>query len=104
MVLNYSLFTGPVTILIIAALCLIAVSVVAVARSQKRRPAAGRESMIGQIATAVSALSPEGTVQASGELWHARVQGAHVKPGGKVSIIGFDELTLIVKEKEVTGG
>lgn len=104
MFLDYSVFAGPVTILIIAVVCFIAVSVFAVMRSQKRRPAAGRESMIGQVATAYSALSPEGTVQAIGELWHARVRGTHVNPGDRVTIVDIDGLTLIVKEKEVTGG
>jgi len=103
MILNYSIFAGPVAILIIVTVCLIVVSVIAVMRSQKRRPAAGSEAMIGEVATVYSVLNPEGTVQAVGELWHARVKGAHVDPGKRVTIIGIDGLTLIVKEKEVTG-
>ncbi len=104
MVVNYSLFTGPLAILLIAATCLAVVSVIAVIRSQKRRPATGRESMIGQDAIVYSALKPEGMVQASGELWHARIRGTKVNPGATVTITGIDGLTLIVKEKEATGG
>jgi membrane-bound ClpP family serine protease len=103
MLVNYSVFTGPAIILAIVVVCLATVSIIAVMRSQKRRLAAGRESMIGQVATTYSPLNPEGTVQAVGELWHARARGPHVSPGQQVTILGMDGLTLIVKQKEVTG-
>jgi len=103
MLVDYSIFTGPAAILAIVVVCLMIVSIVAVMRSQKRRPAAGRESMIGQVATTYSPLNPEGTVQAVGELWRARVRGQHVGPGQQVTILGIDGLTLIVKQKEVSG-
>lgn len=103
MLVNYSIFAGPVAILAIVVVCLATISIIAVIRSQKRRPESGLESMIGQVATTYSPLSPEGTVQAEGELWHARVKGPHVGPGQQVAILGIEGLTLVVKQKEVTG-
>jgi membrane-bound ClpP family serine protease len=102
MLVDYSLFTGPGTVLAIVVSVLLIVSVVAVVRSQRRRVTVGQETMIGQRGVVQTALRPEGTVQVNGELWHARVHGDHLDPGSRVVVVGVDRLMLTVKEKEVT--
>jgi len=94
MLVDYSVFAGPATVLGIMAACLATLSIVAVVRSQKRKPAAGRETMVGQIGTVNTALKPEGTVYLNGELWHARTKGPHLDPGAKVKVVEIHGLTL----------
>ncbi|TFH36784.1 MAG: hypothetical protein E4G93_01520 [Dehalococcoidia bacterium] len=102
MLVDYSIFSGPAAVLGIGAVCLAVLSIVAVIRSQRRKPVAGRESMIGQTGTVTAALKPEGTVLFNGELWHARTKGPHLEPGTNVTVVKIDGLTLGVKEKEAT--
>jgi membrane-bound serine protease (ClpP class) len=45
-------------------------------RAQRRRPASGVESLLGQPALARSELNPHGTVLVQGELWDAELRGA----------------------------
>jgi membrane-bound ClpP family serine protease len=103
MLVDYSIFAGPATILGIVVGVLLIVSVVAVVHSQRRRLTVGQETMIGQTGVVQAALRPEGTVQVDGELWHARVHGDHLDPGARVVVVGVNRLVLTVKEKEVTG-
>ena len=102
MLVDYALFTGPATILGIVAVCLAVISVIAVVRSQRRKPAAGRETMLGQTAVVQTTLDPEGMVLVEGELWHARARKTRIEVGAKVTVVAIDGLTLRVKEKEVT--
>jgi membrane-bound serine protease (ClpP class) len=45
-------------------------------RAQRRRPASGAESLLGQPAIARSELNPHGKVLVQGELWDAELRGA----------------------------
>lgn len=102
MLVDYSIFTGPATILGVLVGCLAVVSIIAIVRSQRRKPAAGRETMVGQTAVVQTTLDLEGTVLVEGELWHARTKKLRLNPGAKVTVVKIDGLTLLVKEKEVT--
>ena len=102
MLVDYSIFAGPSLVLGILAACFAAVSIVAVVRSQRRKQAAGRETMIGRTASVQIPLDPEGTVLVDGELWHARAPKQRIEPGAHVTIVGIDGLMLSVKVKEVT--
>jgi len=47
-----------------------------VLRAQRRRPASGAESLLGQLAIARSELNPQGKVLVQGELWDAELRNA----------------------------
>ncbi len=99
MIVDYSLFTGPVLIIGILLACLLVVSVIAVVRSQRRAPSTGRETMVGRSAVVQTALDPDGTVLMDGELWHATArEGTPVQPGARVTVAAIDGLTLTVKK------
>jgi membrane-bound serine protease (ClpP class) len=102
MLVNYSLFAGPAIVLGIGAACFAVLSIIAVVRSQRRKVAAGRETMIGQTAVVQTPLQPEGTVRIDGELWNAVARGAPIQAGERVTIVSMDGLNLMVRKKEVT--
>lgn len=102
MIVDYSVFTGPAVIAGVLLLVLAVISVVAVIRSQKRAPVAGRESIVGKTAVVQSILDPNGTVLFEGELWHARAPRARIEAGSEVTVIRMEGLTLIVKKEEAS--
>jgi membrane-bound serine protease (ClpP class) len=68
-------------------------------RAQFQPAKTGRESMIGQMATALTAVDASGgRVLLDGENWNA-VSQTPVAPGGLAEITGLDGLTLRVKSK-----
>ena len=92
--------TGPVALLLGLAAIFVVVSAVAVVRSQRRRPVAGKEDIIGLVGTVGTRLDPEGSVQVRGEIWQALAKGQYLEPGTKVVVTGIDGLTLTVRKKE----
>ena len=94
--------TGPATLLAGLTVAFIAVSVVAVVRSQRRRPVAGTEDIIGLVGTVRTRLNPDGSVQVRGELWQALSKGHCLEPGTKVVVTGIERLRLTVHTKEET--
>lgn len=69
-----------------------------VIRGQRRKVEVGRETLIGKIGRANTAMNPNGTVQVAGELWSAQVEGeTSIEAGAKVEILGIDGLRLLVK-------
>lgn len=102
MLVDYSVFAGPGIVLGIVVVCLAVVSIIAVARSQGRKPVAGRETLLGQTAVVQTPLDPEGMVLVEGELWRARARKTRIEVGAQVTVVAIDALTLRVKEKEVT--
>lgn len=102
MLVDYSVFAGPGIVLGIVVVCLAVVSIIAVARSQGRKPVAGRETLLGQTAVVQTPLDPEGMVLVEGELWRARARKTRIEVGAQVTVVAIDGLTLRVKEKEVT--
>jgi membrane-bound serine protease (ClpP class) len=67
-----------------------------VVRSQRARPALGREGMVGEVGVARGRLAPGGTVLVRGEYWTAESEDA-VDDGERVQVIGVDGLRLRVR-------
>jgi len=65
-------------------------------RAMRRRPATGREGMVGQIGTVKQALAPHGTVWIGGELWDAE-SDEPIESGGQVEVTRVEGLKLFVK-------
>jgi membrane-bound serine protease (ClpP class) len=61
-------------------------------------PTVGRDSMIGEVGEARTALAPEGVVVVRGAPWRARTgRGRPVEPGGSVRVVAVDHLVLEVE-------
>ncbi|MCX8126207.1 MAG: nodulation protein NfeD [Dehalococcoidia bacterium] len=71
----------------------------AIVRGQRRRPAVGREEMVGQTARALTRLAPRGTVFFQGERWDAELDGGSVEAGEEVIVTKVDGLKLLVRRK-----
>jgi len=71
----------------------------AVVRGQRRRPAVGREEMVGQKALVLTRLQPKGTVLFQGERWDAELDSGSVEAGEEVIVTRVDGLKLLVKRK-----
>lgn len=63
---------------------------------QQRRPTTGREGLVGEVAVARSALSPEGYVLIEGELWSAVADEGPIPEGQLVRIIAKEGFKLRV--------
>jgi membrane-bound serine protease (ClpP class) len=60
----------------------------------------GRESMVGEMGTAVAAVAPDGVVRVQGGLWRARTNRATPIAGGEpVRVVAVDGLVLEVEPK-----
>lgn len=72
----------------------------AVIKAMKRKPATGKEGLIGEIGTAESDInSIEGKVFIHGEYWNAE-SSEMIKEGEKVEVLEVERLKLKVKKKE----
>ena len=72
----------------------------AVIRAMKRKPATGKEGLIGEIGTSESDInSTEGKVFIHGEYWNAE-SSEMIKEGEKVEVLEVERLKLKVKKKE----
>lgn len=94
--------TGPAALLGGLTVAFLVVSVVAVIRSQRRSPVAGRDDIIGLVGTVRTRLEPEGSVQVRGELWEAVANGERLEPGTKIVVTKIEGLKLTVRIKEET--
>lgn len=75
----------------------------AMVRARFSTPTIGRESMVGEMGTAVADVSPDGTVEVLGAQWRARTNRATPIPAGDaVRVVGIDGLLLEVEPE--TGG
>ena len=69
----------------------------------RRKPATGREGLVGAVGTVRKALDPDGVVFVSGELWQATAaDGSPAAPGPiaervPVTVTGMDGLRLLVR-------
>ncbi len=68
----------------------------AVSRAMQRKPATGREGIVGETGRATSALAPDGWVFAHGELWKA-TSAERIEQGESVRITGVRDLVLLVE-------
>ena len=66
------------------------------------KPSTGKEGMVGLTGTAEGDMDMEvpGWIKVSGELWAARSRD-QVSKGDEVSIVGIEDLTLIVERKSI---
>ncbi|MCM8748656.1 nodulation protein NfeD [Thermomicrobiaceae bacterium CFH 74404] len=85
---------------ILTVTALVAISFLAVitlvARAHARRPATGREGLIGTVGVVRRALDPEGMVFVEGELWRARSNAGRISEGQLVRVVGVEGLRLTV--------
>jgi membrane-bound serine protease (ClpP class) len=65
--------------------------------AQKRKPATGREGLIGMRAVVRIPLEPEGMVMLAGELWKARAEEGTIDAGQTVEVVGLEGFTVIVR-------
>ena len=71
-------------------------------RVRGRRAVVGAQTLIGELGTVVLPCRPNGQVRLSGETWAARCElGAD--RGETVSVVGRDDLTLIVERASEQG-
>jgi membrane-bound serine protease (ClpP class) len=72
-----------------------------VVRTRFATPTIGREWMVGELATAVEAIDPEGIVRLSDATWRARTNRATPIPAGAVArVVAIDGITLEVEPEE----
>jgi membrane-bound serine protease (ClpP class) len=65
-------------------------------RAMRRRPATGREGMVGEVGIVKQALAPHGTVWIGGELWDAE-SDQPMESGAHAEVTRVEGLKLIVK-------
>ena len=70
----------------------------AVMRARFSTPTIGRESMLGEMGRATSAVDPDGTVEVRGAPWRARTNRATpLARGDRLRVVGIDGLVLEVE-------
>jgi membrane-bound serine protease (ClpP class) len=69
-------------------------------RVQRRRPAVGREALLGTPGVARTDLKPKGMVLAQGELWSAEAVDEAISAGEPVRIIAAEGLKLWVQKEK----
>lgn len=75
----------------------------AMVRARFSTPTIGRQSMIGEMGTALAAIEPEGTVEVRGAPWRARTNRATpIARGANIRVVAIDGLLLEV-EPEIGG-
>jgi membrane-bound serine protease (ClpP class) len=73
-----------------------------VAQARRMKIKAGPEQLLGKVGAVVSDLAPRGEVKIEGQIWRAEeVQGAVVKQGEQVEVVGREGLILRVKPKQI---
>ncbi len=74
-------------------------AVAKVVKAHRRKPATGREGLIGEEGVAMTEIMPEGTVFVRGEYWDA--QGPErVMKGDKIVVVAVEGMRLKVRKKE----
>jgi membrane-bound serine protease (ClpP class) len=90
---------GTIIVLTVVMVLFFAFVVAKAIGAQRRRPAWGAESLIGQPAIARSELNPRGKVLVQGELWDAELPEGElpVMDGAHMTVVGREGFTLLVK-------
>ena len=65
-------------------------------KAMRRRPATGREEMVGLVGIVQTALTPHGQLAVHGELWEA-ISDRPLQPGDKAEVVRVEGLRLYVK-------
>ena len=80
---------------------LVIFAVTKVVQARRRRPATGREELVGQVGVVRRALDPAGLVFVHGELWQAQTTGDPIGVGETVCVEGIEDgLVLQVRRAE----
>jgi membrane-bound serine protease (ClpP class) len=88
-------------VLVVGVVLLMVSGLPSMVRSRFSTPTIGRESMIGEMGEARTAVDPEGTVSLRGGLWRARTNRATpIGEGAPIRVIAIDGLLLEVEPEE----
>ncbi|MEA2901841.1 MAG: hypothetical protein QOH36_1728 [Actinomycetota bacterium] len=88
-------------VLVVCVVLLMVSGLPSMVRSRFSTPTIGRESMIGEMGEARTAVDPEGTVSLRGGLWRARTNRATpIGEGDPIRVIAIDGLLLEVEPEE----
>jgi membrane-bound serine protease (ClpP class) len=88
-------------VLVVSVVLLMVSGLPSMVRSRFSTPTIGRESMIGAMGEARTAVDPEGTVALRGGLWRARTNRATpIGEGDSIRVIAIDGLLLEVEPEE----
>ncbi len=93
-------------VIVPAALTLGAITVFLLSRvvaAHRRRPLTGKEGMIGEEGTALTALQPEGKVLVHGEYWDARCEDGDLPAGTRIRVLAMEGRRLRVTALEDQG-
>ena len=101
---SLTLYAGMTVPLIVVAVVLagaalfVGAAMPAVMRARFSTPTIGRESMLGEMGVATSAIDPDGTVEVRGAPWRARTNRATpLAVGDPMRVVGIDGLVLEVE-------
>jgi membrane-bound serine protease (ClpP class) len=92
-----------VAVVVIAVTAVFVFFIGAIIRSQRRRPATGKEGLVGKVALAHTMLDPTGMVYVEGELWTATSEAGRIEVGEEVVITKVEGLKLRVAKKQKGG-
>ncbi len=99
--INDGFIISAIIIILIGAL--IAFYINRIVRSQVKKPVTGWEALIGKDAEADTDLTPNGWVSIEGVRWKARTENnVFMEKGEAVTVIGINNLTLVVKKRDNT--
>ncbi len=88
-------------VLVVGVVLLMVSGLPSMVRSRFSTPTIGRESMIGSMGEARTAVDPEGTVALRGGLWRARTNRATpIGAGDSIRVVAIDGLLLEVEPEE----
>ncbi|HEX8751090.1 MAG TPA: NfeD family protein, partial [Nitrospira sp.] len=90
--ISWSVIVPVVTLATLFAFLIVGLGV----KAMRRRPATGREEMVGLVGIVKTALAPQGQLAVHGELWEA-VSDQPLRPGDEAEVTGVDGLRLRVK-------
>jgi membrane-bound serine protease (ClpP class) len=88
-----------ITLVVIIFVTFLVIAVVWGIRAHRNRIAAGREELVGKLATVEIALEPKGVVLVEGERWTAIIEDGKAEPVEEVIITKVEGLRLIVTRK-----
>ncbi|MBI4518879.1 MAG: nodulation protein NfeD [Deltaproteobacteria bacterium] len=73
-----------------------------VVRSQRRKPALGREGLVGEVGEVRQRLAPNGKIFVHGEYWNATAHEP-IEVGEHVEVVAVDGLKLVVRRAAAAG-
>lgn len=94
----FFVLSWPTALGLNAVLAAIALGIAVPALRALRQPVIfGPETLVGQVAEAVSDIEREGLVRCGGELWTATANGIRIPKGARVTVRGLEGTKLMVR-------